>query len=43
MLDEASMSIERGEQFPVKPGRTGFRRNLAFGGLCRGAWSQDVV
>jgi hypothetical protein len=34
--DEIRATVERGEQFPAKFGRTGFRRNLAFGGLWRG-------
>jgi len=34
--DEIRATVEHGEQFPAKFGRTGFRRNLAFGGLWRG-------
>lgn len=34
--DEIRGTVEQGEQFPAKFGRTGFRRNLAFGGLWRG-------
>jgi len=34
--DEIQATVEHGEQFPAKFGRTGFRRNLAFGGLWRG-------
>jgi hypothetical protein len=27
---------QRGERFPAKSGRTGFRRNFSFGGMWRG-------
>ena len=29
-------TVEQGERFPAKFGRTGFRRNVAFGGTWRG-------
>jgi len=28
--DEVKATVEKGEQFPVKFGRTGFRRNFSF-------------
>ena len=31
-----SATIEQGERFPAKFGRTGFRRNFSFGGVWRG-------
>ena len=34
--DEVVATVEGGEQFPARLGRTGFRRNFAFGGLWRG-------
>jgi hypothetical protein len=34
--DEIRATVEHGEQFPAKFGRTGFRRNFAFGGLWLG-------
>ena len=34
--DEVIATVEGGEQFPARLGRTGFRRNFAFGGLWRG-------
>jgi hypothetical protein len=34
--DEIRVTVEHGEQFPAKFGRTGFRRNFAFGGLWLG-------
>ena len=34
--DEVRATVERGEQFPVKFGRTGFRRNFPSGSLWRG-------
>ncbi len=34
--DEVVATVERGERFPAKFGRTGFRRNFAFGGRWRG-------
>ena len=33
---EVVETVERGEQFPAKYGRTGFRRNFAFGREWRG-------
>ena len=30
--DEVAATVESGEQFPAKFGRTGFRRNFAFNG-----------
>ncbi len=35
--DEVIKTIETGEQFPAKFGRTGFRRNFPFSGLWRGS------
>jgi hypothetical protein len=34
--DEVKGTVERGESFPAKYGRTGFRRNFPFNGLWRG-------
>jgi len=34
--DEVIVTIETGETFPAKFGRTGFRRNFAFGELWKG-------
>ena len=34
--DEVVATIEHGESFPARLGRTGFRRNFPFGGLWRG-------
>ncbi|MDN3515910.1 MAG: DUF4258 domain-containing protein [Candidatus Brocadia sp.] len=34
--DEVIATVERGETFPVKFGRTGFRRNFHFDGIWRG-------
>ena len=34
--DEVRATVERGEQFPAKFGRTGFRRNFPSGSLWRG-------
>ena len=34
--DEVSLTVETGETFPAKFGRTGFRRNFAFGQIWRG-------
>jgi hypothetical protein len=34
--DEVEATIEQGEQFPAKFGRTGFRRNFPFTGEWRG-------
>jgi hypothetical protein len=34
--DEVIKTVETGEQFPAKFGRTGFRRNFPFTGLWRG-------
>jgi hypothetical protein len=31
--DEIAATVMDGEPFPAKQGRTGFRRNFAFGGL----------
>jgi hypothetical protein len=33
---EVVATVETGERFPAKLGRTGFRRNFPFGGLWRG-------
>jgi len=33
---EVMATVEQGERFPAKFGRTGFRRNFAFGGTWRG-------
>jgi hypothetical protein len=33
---EVIATVETGERFPAKYGRTGFRRNYAFGGTWRG-------
>lgn len=35
---EVVETIESGEQFPAKLGRTGFRHNFQFGGEWRGKW-----
>jgi hypothetical protein len=35
-VDEVIATIAQGERFPARLGRTGFRRNFAFGGLWRG-------
>jgi len=34
--DEVMATVEGGERFPAKFGRTGFRRGFAFGGQWRG-------
>jgi len=34
--EEVESTIEKGEQFPAKFGRTGFRRNFSFNGKWRG-------
>ncbi|MBM3477359.1 MAG: DUF4258 domain-containing protein [Armatimonadetes bacterium] len=34
--DEVIATVEGGERFPAKFGRTGFRRNFTFGGRWRG-------
>lgn len=34
--DEVKATIEKGEQFPAKYGRMGFRRNFPFDSLWRG-------
>lgn len=34
--DEVRLTVEKGEQFPAKFGRTGFRRNFSFDGKWRG-------
>lgn len=34
--EEIALTVEAGERFAAKHGRTGFRRNFAFGGLWRG-------
>jgi hypothetical protein len=36
MESEVVATVEQGEQFPVKFGRTGFRRNFRFAGQWRG-------
>lgn len=36
--DEVRKTIEHGEQFPAKFGRTGFRRNFLFNGEWRGEY-----
>ena len=33
---EIVATVESGQMFPVKYGRTGFRRNFPFGGIWRG-------
>ena len=35
---EVIATVEEGEQFPVKFGRTGFRRNFPFGGVWGGKY-----
>lgn len=35
---EVVETVERGEEFPAKFGRTGFRRNFAFNAEWRGRW-----
>lgn len=35
-MDEVRVTIEKGEQFPAKYGRIGFRRNFSFEGTWRG-------
>ncbi len=34
--EEVIATVEEGESFPAKYGRTGFRRNFAFNGMRRG-------
>jgi len=34
--EEVVATVQQGEQFPAKYGRTGFRRNFHFGGQWRG-------
>lgn len=34
--EEVAVTVESGETFPVKFGRTGFRRNFPFDGIWRG-------
>lgn len=34
---EVIATVQQGEQFPAKYGRTGFRRNFPFGGVWRGS------
>lgn len=34
--DEVTATVEGGESFPAKFGRSGFRRNFAFGDIWRG-------
>ena len=34
--EEVMATVESGERFPAKFGRTGFRRNFAYNGLWRG-------
>ncbi len=36
VAEEVEATVEQGEQFPAKFGRTGFRRNFAFGKEWRG-------
>lgn len=36
--DEVRATVERGEQFPAKFGRTGFRRNFSFDSKWRGRY-----
>jgi len=33
--EEVVATVQEGEQFPAKYGRTGFRRNFSFGGIWR--------
>jgi hypothetical protein len=35
---EVVSTVQGGEQFPAKFGRTGFRRNFPFAGTWRGRW-----
>lgn len=35
-LQEVVATVRRGERFPARLGRTGFRRNFRFGGVWRG-------
>ena len=35
-LDEVVATVAHGERFTARVGRTGFRRNFAFGGMWRG-------
>jgi hypothetical protein len=35
-LDEIVMTVEQGQRFPAKFGRTGFRRSFDFNGVWRG-------
>jgi hypothetical protein len=35
---EVEATVQAGETFPAKHGRTGFRRNFAYGALWRGRW-----
>jgi hypothetical protein len=37
-LDEVRSTVEQGESFPAKFGRTGFRRNFAFDNYFRGKY-----
>lgn len=36
--DEVKQTVAAGERFPARYGRTGFRRNFAFGSLWRGRY-----
>jgi len=36
--EEVIVTVEKGEIFPAKFGRTGFRRNFFFGAEWRGKW-----
>jgi len=36
--DEVRATVEQGEEFPAKFGRTGFRRNIPFDGEWRGKY-----
>ncbi len=36
--EEVLATVECGESFPAKLGRTGFRRNFVFRGLWKGKW-----
>jgi Domain of unknown function (DUF4258) len=37
-IDEITETVEKGEQFPVKYGRTGFRKNFSFNGNWNGTY-----
>lgn len=36
--EEVLATVERGEQFPARVGRVGFRRNFVYGGTWRGRY-----